>query len=489
MADQSLPSSSEADWNPASELVVATEHIGFVREHLGSCIRKEEHSTWLGLSRLLIATEPAAADLKQLLAATPTARQVKKALTAQAAAVAAATGLGSGRGDQLSRVLQGLRALAIAQHGGWMPTIGRNRLVELPGSGDLAVTNKTSYGAASAAGGPMSQTDNKTSYGDIGASGSARTDNKTSYGGSGAPRSLSGKTWEPPAPRSPGPGAGVRVGLVDTRVWPHPWLAGGWSARASDLVPVGVPRGVAAGHGTFVAGLVLSQAPGAQLEVRHGLDEDGTGTTWRVAQAMGELSGSGVSVINLSFACYTDDGQPPLVLARAVDRVNSDVVVVAAAGNHAGLGRGGGKTTKNQAAFAGLPSWPAALDDVVAVGSLDRKGRTAPFSPDRPWVDVAVRGVDLRSTFVPQVEVSGYVQDFGPGWAEWSGTSFSAALLSGAIAAGVDPGRVSALDAAADLIATAAQLDQRGRSLVPSAPRRLALRTTGWARPAKGALG
>ncbi|HEX6755640.1 MAG TPA: hypothetical protein VF109_06810, partial [Mycobacteriales bacterium] len=42
------------------------------------------------------------------------------------------------------------------------------------------------------------------------------------------------------------------------------------------------------------------------------------------------------------------------------------------------------------------------------------------------------------------------------GLARWSGSSFAAALLSGAVAAGVRPGRVSARQSLADIVRTVA---------------------------------
>jgi hypothetical protein len=226
----------------------------------------------------------------------------------------------------------------------------------------------------------------------------------------------------------------------------------------------------------------LGQAPGATVDVRVGLDDAGQGNAWDAAEAIVDLSRSGVSVINLSFSCYTGDGQPPLALSRAIDRVNSDIVVVAAAGNHAALGLGENPATSELARFAALPSWPAALDDVVAVGALDRHGAAADFSPERPWVDVAARGVDLRSTYPSHVEAGPYSAHFGDGWAEWSGTSFSAALVSGAIAAGIDPGRLSAPEVVGDLLSTTLARTATSIGQSPDSPRRLGLRIAGWAR-------
>jgi subtilisin family serine protease len=92
-------------------------------------------------------------------------------------------------------------------------------------------------------------------------------------------------------------------------------------------------------------------------------------------------------------------------------------VVVAAAGNHGTARRG----------RMAAPSYPAALDNVIAVGA--RNGtRAADFSPTAPWVDAMAPGVDVVSTCDPNRDASAL---FGT----WSGTSFAAAVVSGAIAA------------------------------------------------------
>ena len=440
-----------------NELIVATEHEGFIRDHLAGFIDDVFVSQPLGLTKFTVQTGNAAHSLDGLVRAEDRVRRIRDAMHAQAAASLTVAVSTRSAEDSIGAIVRDLRALAAAHHGGWVPTIGRNRFVEFPGVG---ATGVTSYGVHARA-----------------LSGAG----VTSYGGGGVPRPVSRlRGWTPPPPRASGPGRGVRVGLVDTRLWPHPWLAGGWHAGPSSLTTAEGAPPLAAGHGTFVSGQILSQAPGATLDVRAVLDGQGQGTAWDAAVAIAELGRSGVAVINASFTCHTADGQPPLVLARAIDRVDSDTVVVAAAGNHAGLGSRDKVHEDPLAAFSSLPSWPAALDDVVAVGSLDRGGRPAPFSPDRPWVDVLAPGVDLRSTYLPYASGQGSGLRFGSGWADWSGTSFSAALVSGAIASAVDPGRVSAAQAWSDLLASASGVDEAGAKLAGSAPRRLPL-WTGWA--------
>jgi membrane-anchored mycosin MYCP len=495
MADEGLPVYRDADWSASDELIVATEHLGFVRELIGAHITLATSNRALGLTRLRISAQNAIKDLRKIIKKTPGAREVRTALRSQAAALA--TLRSTSAGDQVSSIATDLRALAAAQHGGWMPTLGRNRMVVFPGSDSVGVSGETSFGQARGLRGASGETSFGQVRGLLGASGETSfgrargllgATGETSFGGGGVPRPVSrSRRWTPPPARATGPGRGVRVGLLDTGIWPHPWLAGGWVGRPSDVLSDSGTPGPVAGHGTFVAGLILSQAPGATVEVRRVLDESGQGTAWDAAEAIADLGQSGVSVLNLSFACYTSDGQPPLALARAVDRVNADVVVVAAAGNHAALAQTAGpRSTAAQkadlAAFAALPSWPAALDDVLGVGALDRDGRPADFSPDRPWVDVAARGVDLRSTYLPQAGSSAYPMRYGAGWAEWSGTSFSAALVSGAIASGIDEGRVSGPEVVEDLLWNASVESGHGGTPQDRGARRLNLRTAGWAR-------
>jgi subtilisin family serine protease len=240
----------------------------------------------------------------------------------------------------------------------------------------------------------------------------------------------------------------VRVGLLDTSIWPHPMLSGGWVAPSGDVLDGDLSGGTSgqeeprfvAGHATFIAGLILDQAPGCVVEHRRVLsDETGEADSWEVANAIVRLGDTGVDLMNLSFVCYTHDAQPPLVLATAIDRLDPRIVVVAAAGNH-------GDLPENEVGHPRQPAWPAALDDVLAVGSIDEHGEEAPFTPaNAPWVDVLAPGVDVSSTFFKgRVRLPDDSPGTFDGSASWSGTSFSAALVSGAIAARTVPGEVSA---------------------------------------------
>ncbi|WP_248958761.1 S8 family peptidase [Sphaerisporangium perillae] len=230
------------------------------------------------------------------------------------------------------------------------------------------------------------------------------------FGGpSGAPLPASAPAYDPGEPSR------VTVGLLDTGVAPHPWFrdADWFRGQPEEILDAdgdGLLDGQA-GHGTFIAGLLLRQAPGARLRVVRVLDSHGVGDEAGVLRALGILRDARIDVLVLPFGCFTYDDRPSPLLERALAAF-PDTVIVACAGN----------TTSSR------PFWPAAMPRVIAVGALDspETGR-AGFSAYGPWVDACARGEALTSSFV----------DFDPydGYAVWSGTSFATAVVAGAIAA------------------------------------------------------
>jgi hypothetical protein len=236
-------------------------------------------------------------------------------------------------------------------------------------------------------------------------------------------------------------GEGVLVGTVDTGVQPHPWLAGGYLSAPSDFepdVPATAGNGLGpapaqrleVGHGTFITGLVLQQAPAAGVWVERALSATGQALSSQVAEAAMTLARRGVQVLDLSLGCFADDPDAREVMQQLVDdlhSVNPEMVIVAAAGNLGGPGE----------PEAPADFWPAALLDVVAVGAVESPSSTTwtPWSNQGRWVDLAAPASQLVSTFVtgtlssPDGEERSY-----EGWARWSGTSFAAAVAAGAIA-------------------------------------------------------
>ncbi|MGY1632027.1 S8 family peptidase [Geodermatophilus sp. SYSU D01186] len=387
------------------ELVVALEHcdevVRVLEQDLGVPTGHVDRSPDLGLAlvRLEGSDEEAAEQVEARLAGK--AEREKTQPAAQQAPVERS----EPPRTAMDRLLRGLRTHFADEFAGWTPTIGKNRLVgHVEGGGHI------------------------------------------SHGGGSDPV-LS--AWVPDL-RVARPGLGVRVGVLDTSVAEHEWLAGRWIGSPQDVLANQPPYPAIAGHGTFVTGLVLRMAPGCMIEARRVLsDADGQAESWDVAKAIVELGRAGIDVLNLSMVCYTEDGQPPLALAAAIDRLDPEIVVVAAAGNH-------GKTRRPLDHLTDQdlrkPAWPAALDDVIAVGAGDgrRDGAEAEFTPRRaPWIDVLADGVDVDSTYLygsVLVDLTGRTkaEERFEGIARWSGSSFAAALVSGAIAARTVPGRTTA---------------------------------------------
>jgi hypothetical protein len=119
------------------------------------------------------------------------------------------------------------------------------------------------------------------------------------------------------------------------------------------------------------------------------------------------------------------------------------------------------------------PSWPAALDRVVAVGSADHGGERSVFTPaDVDWIDILAVGNGVVSTFLDgRVNVGGTdgaVEAMFNGFAQWGGTSFAAGTVAGAIAALTEPGRRSTQDAFRQLVGPPSGTRPRFRDIRPA---------------------
>jgi hypothetical protein len=238
------------------------------------------------------------------------------------------------------------------------------------------------------------------------------------------------------------PGAGVRVAVLDSGVVEyHDWLRDRIDMSAADVEAAERDdKGRLfsySGHGTFIAGVVLQHAPGATVVARRIFAGDGLIDDRELSEALRQLPE--VEVLNLSLGGYThDDIGLPLTAAALGDcfERNPGLVVVASAGNN-GDSR---------------PVYPAADKRVIAVAALDGAGGRACFSDFGDWVDACAPGVDVQSTFF---EVEAEPEPPRPpnclgrpsvgtaqfeGWALWSGTSFAAPRVAGAIAAMIRPG-------------------------------------------------
>jgi len=428
------------------QLVVDLANLDVVRDALHEravVVAGEEHSEQLGLALLTLAdVATVAAELRE-----DDSEMVRRITGAEPSAA----GPDRAEPSDLDLIIFWLRKSFGSAYAGWVPIIGKNRVVE-PVKG-LPYVGGGGDGDPYLAG--------------------VRDPRRNPRANGGLSAGSPGPAAAPPVwpRRAASPGQGVHVGVLDTRLYPNEWLDGAYVAREDDLLKVAAPgsrpRPATAGHATFVAGLILYGAPGAELIIRPVLNEQAFGKAWDVAKDMVSFIGSGVDILNLSFGCFTDDGKPPLVLARAVSLLSAEILLVAAAGNHGNVDELRAKGTLVDASWAtGLhsntPMWPAAFSGVTAVGATDGDN-LAPFSPIAPWVDVIAPGVDVESTYlVGEVKLDSpspqgsTTATFSEGFAYWDGTSFAAAAVSGAVAAKIRPGQHDARQALASILASPA---------------------------------
>jgi len=233
----------------------------------------------------------------------------------------------------------------------------------------------------------------------------------------------------PPCPAEAEPEPPVTVAVLDTGLSPHAWYdTTDWYAEQRDEV-VEVLDGdddyeldAQAGHGTFIAGVILQRAPTARIRAQRVIGGDGVGDELDVIKALTWLAAWGeADVVNLSLGCHSYDDRPSPVVAQAIAALGRRTVVVACAGN----------------AATDRPFWPAALKQVIAVAGLDGDDR-AWFSNYGWWVDACAPGVGVASCFIRfdgrRPRVNGLDLDAFQGYATWSGTSFAAPAVAGAIA-------------------------------------------------------
>jgi subtilisin family serine protease len=243
-----------------------------------------------------------------------------------------------------------------------------------------------------------------------------------------------------PAAVEQAPGA-VTVAIVDSGIAGSPrgdrWLAGvPRDADNVDLLDAYPPFGFldfGAGHGTFVAGVLQQVFPQADLRVYRALDSDGVGSEVDVACAMVRAVNDGAQILNLSLGSQTFDDNPPIAIQAALEiiaelerRNGREVLVVAAAGNF-GVDR---------------KCWPAAFDypvfPVVAVAGLRADLTPTDWSSRGSWVDCSTIAEGILSTYVEgqeSFEVDPRPDSFPrDAWAVWTGTSFAAPQIAGAVA-------------------------------------------------------
>lgn len=192
---------------------------------------------------------------------------------------------------------------------------------------------------------------------------------------------------------------------------------------------------VAFGHGTMVAGIIHLTAPTAQILPLKAFSGDGTGTLANVLRAIYFAVDQGAKVLNMSFSFPT--ASPELEAAINYATQNG-VIPVAAAGN-----------TGQSEVF-----YPAALSNVIGVGSTSNLDVRSTFSSFGPMVWVGAPGEGVVTTYP------------GGNYAQAWGTSFSAPFIAGTAALAVQIDGTITEAGVADAVGHARSVAQMGKGRV-----------------------
>ncbi len=258
-------------------------------------------------------------------------------------------------------------------------------------------------------------------------------------------------------------GRGVGVAIIDSGIASHPALAGRVVVNL-DFTDEGGRGGDRYGHGTHIAGIVAAKsnrngvegaetgmAPGAHLLNLKVLGADGSGKASDVIEAIdwaiANKSRYAIRVLNLSLGMAPTQSYRDDPLCQAVERAaRAGLVVVASAGNF-------GQTEDGRTVLGSVTS-PGISPFAITVGALRTQGTVDPSDDTvAPWSsrgptnvdhivkpDLVAPGSRIVSTAAAGGALMSQFPDRlvdGPGANDYfamSGTSMSAAVVSGAVA-------------------------------------------------------
>jgi subtilisin family serine protease len=216
-------------------------------------------------------------------------------------------------------------------------------------------------------------------------------------------------------------GKGVTVAVLDTGIdLSHPGFVGKLTATNlhKDFVDLdSIPsekRGFGYGHGTAVSGLILQVAPEAKILPIRVLNENGRGNLSSLVSGLAHATSNGAKVINVSLGSLQTSLALETMITHARDM---GVFVVASVGN---AGR------KDNSDFpAKYEDLGAVRDFLFGVGSVSNTDELSSFTN---------RGIDV-SLYAPGERLTTFFPDNAV--INATGTSFSAPLVSGALALGL----------------------------------------------------
>ena len=213
----------------------------------------------------------------------------------------------------------------------------------------------------------------------------------------------------------------VVVALIDTGIdVSHPEFAGRISPKSCNIVTEQVGAEYAEddiNHGTHVAGIIAAAQNNGQggcgiapnitiMAIKANDKNSGTFSNYSIADAIYYAAENGADIINMSLGAYEFIGFSAIIQKAVRYAYSQGVTLVAAAGNES----------------YGKVSYPAAYQEVIAVSSVDDKGKLSSFSNYGSEVDLAAPGSNVYST------------NLGDGYTVLSGTSMASPVVAGVAA-------------------------------------------------------
>lgn len=210
-------------------------------------------------------------------------------------------------------------------------------------------------------------------------------------------------------------GAGVKVAVLDTGIVAHPALPG--ISQSIAITPFPEDPATINGHGTAIASLIAGNDPSAPgiapavelVSIRVG-DDSGRADSFALAAGILAAIDAGVQIINISMGTTENN---PLIEDAVLYANEQNVLIVAASGN-------------SEQADA---CYPAAYPSVISVGSVDARGEHLDFSNYGTYLSITAPGYAIDAAWP------------GNRYSRVSGTSASAPIVTGAIAATMSNGR------------------------------------------------
>lgn len=145
------------------------------------------------------------------------------------------------------------------------------------------------------------------------------------------------------------------------------------------------------GHGTAIAGIIASDGtdgtvkginPDVQIYSARILDTDNSAPISKVVEAIYWAIDSGVKIINISFGTSINSE----ILHNAIKKANDAGILIFAASGNQGKAEGGSNV-----------EYPAAFDEVVAVGATDEEGKILDMTSRGDELDIVAPGENIHS--------------------------------------------------------------------------------------------